>query len=99
MSYYNHYDEDMHKALVERWQAQRATVMPSPTNIIPMKDPPRSEDILFATVDVLVLQQAGLITKKEMINLHKMIRSNDQENLVVAQEIIRQKIDNFKDEE
>ena len=56
------------------------------------------DKIFFASIDIVILQQADMITKKEMINLYKMIRSEDQENLTVALEIIKQKIDNFKDE-
>lgn len=48
---------------------------------------------------MFVVREAGLLSNKELISIYKMIHSPDEENLLVAEEIIKNKLDNYKDEE
>lgn len=45
-----------------------------------------------AKFDMLILAQAGVINSEELLSLYKMAKSPDRENLIVAEEIIKNKL-------
>lgn len=46
--------------------------------------------------DILMLHQLKLIEDKELVSLYKMIKSPDEENLVLAEETIKGLFNNYK---